>query len=200
MQGTWIRSLGRQLDAAIPHAAIKHSHAGTKEPHVPWWRLKIPHAAIKTWDSQINYELILKCRKHMISDQSLVLQMPLTLWKTLNIALLVHLPMQETQVRSLIWKDATCHRATKPRYHRCWTPCSRAWEPQLLRAGAITAEACSSWSLRWATREAATVLPESSPLSLQLEQSPRRSRDPGQPEINNKRNNEINETIFLKRE
>ena len=26
------------------------------------------------------------------------------------------LPMQETQVRSLIWEDPTCHRATEPKH------------------------------------------------------------------------------------
>ena len=26
----------------------------------------------------------------------------------------VHLPVQGTQVQSLVWKDPTCHRATKP--------------------------------------------------------------------------------------
>ena len=27
------------------------------------------------------------------------------------------LPMQETRVRSLVWEDPTCHRATKPVCH-----------------------------------------------------------------------------------
>ena len=26
----------------------------------------------------------------------------------------IHLPMQRTQVRSLVWEDSTCHGATKP--------------------------------------------------------------------------------------
>ena len=59
-------------------------------------------------------------------------------------------PMQETQVRSLVWEDPTCHRATKPMHHNYWActlepedhnywahmpqlpPCmrSRAWAPQ----------------------------------------------------------------------
>ena len=30
------------------------------------------------------------------------------------------LPMQETQVRSLIWEDPTCHGPTKPVHHNFW--------------------------------------------------------------------------------
>ena len=44
------------------------------------------------------------------------------------------LPIQETQFRSLIWEDPTCHGATKPMQHR--TIC-----PVLLSLGATTAEA-----------------------------------------------------------
>ena len=29
----------------------------------------------------------------------------------------IHLPMQRTQVRALVWEDPTCHRATKPMGH-----------------------------------------------------------------------------------
>ena len=32
----------------------------------------------------------------------------------------VRLPMQESRVRFLIWEDATCHGATKPRGHNYW--------------------------------------------------------------------------------
>ena len=52
----------------------------------------------------------------------------------------VHLPMQESQVRSLIQEDPTCLRAAKPVYHNCWA-CALAsgshsyWAhmPQLLK-------------------------------------------------------------------
>ena len=60
------------------------------------------------------------------------------------------MPMQETQVRPLVWEDPTCHRATKPMHHNYWActlepedhnygahmpqlpncMCSRAWAPQ----------------------------------------------------------------------
>ena len=32
----------------------------------------------------------------------------------------IHLPMQGTQVWSLVWEDPTCCRATKPVRHNCW--------------------------------------------------------------------------------
>ena len=32
----------------------------------------------------------------------------------------IHLPMQETQVRSLVWEDPTCHGATKSVSHNYW--------------------------------------------------------------------------------
>ena len=37
----------------------------------------------------------------------------------------IHLPMQETQVQSLVWEDSTCHRATK------------AQVPKLLKTSAL---------------------------------------------------------------
>ena len=33
----------------------------------------------------------------------------------------IHLPMQGTWVRSLVWEDSTCHRPTKPVCHNYWT-------------------------------------------------------------------------------
>ena len=39
------------------------------------------------------------------------------------------LPMQETQVQSLVREDSTCHRAIKPMYHNYWN--LRAFEPVL---------------------------------------------------------------------
>ena len=34
----------------------------------------------------------------------------------------IHLPMQGTQVQALGREDSTCHRATKPMHHNCWSP------------------------------------------------------------------------------
>ena len=62
----------------------------------------------------------------------------------------IHLPMQETQVWSLVWEDPTCHGAIKPVPHHSVTceifPAS-ALEPrsllrQLLSPSAATTDAC----------------------------------------------------------
>ena len=52
----------------------------------------------------------------------------------------IHLPMQGTQVWSLVWEDPTCHGATKPMHHNYWAcalePTSHnywACAPQLLK-------------------------------------------------------------------
>ena len=52
----------------------------------------------------------------------------------------IRLPVQGTQVLSLVQEDPTCHRATKP---VCHYYCSRAHEPQLLSLHATTTEACT---------------------------------------------------------
>ena len=36
----------------------------------------------------------------------------------------IHLPVQETQVGSLVWEDCTCHGATKCTSHNYWSPCT----------------------------------------------------------------------------
>ena len=40
----------------------------------------------------------------------------------------IRLPMQGTQVQSLVREDPTCHGATKPGCHNYWSP-----QPQLLK-------------------------------------------------------------------
>ena len=40
----------------------------------------------------------------------------------------IHLPMQGTQVQSLVWEDSTCQGATKPMHHSYW---AHALEPML---------------------------------------------------------------------
>ena len=42
----------------------------------------------------------------------------------------ISLPMQGTQVQSLVQKDTTCREATKPRVLQLLSLCSRAREPQ----------------------------------------------------------------------
>ena len=68
------------------------------------------------------------------------------------------LPMQETQVWSLIWEDSTCCRATKPVPHNYWA-CAlesrsrNCWCPRALKPVLITREATTMRSLRIATRD-----------------------------------------------
>ena len=83
----------------------------------------------------------------------------------------IYLPMQETWVRPLIWKDPTCCRATEPGSHDYWA--HEPGEPWLLSPGATITKPGSHnyWSLHslehvLPTGEATTVRspqPESSP-------------------------------------
>ena len=78
-----------------------------------------------------------------------------------------HLPMQETQVRSLIWEDSTCCGATKPmcqkkkreRERESKPMCHNYWSPS---AFALQQEEPPHWEVH-------TLQLESSPDSLQLE-------------------------------
>ena len=52
----------------------------------------------------------------------------------------IHLPIQGTQVQSLVWKDSTCYGGTKPVHHNHWAcaiePTNHnfwAYTPQLLK-------------------------------------------------------------------
>ena len=83
------------------------------------------------------------------------------------------LPIQETQVRSLVWEDPTCCRAAKPVHHN-----SGAWEPQLLKS--MRSIACApkqGRSLQWA---AGALHLETGPCSSQLEKSPSSDEDQAQ--------------------
>ena len=88
----------------------------------------------------------------------------------------IHLPMQGTQVWSLVWKDSTCLGATKPMCHNYWASaletvsCNyQAHTPQLLKPVWSKAQKPEHWahifrllslcaySLCSATREATTT-------------------------------------------
>ena len=74
----------------------------------------------------------------------------------------IHLPMQGTQVRSLIWEDPTCQGAAEPVSYNCLACALESGVPQLL-----------------------SLQLESSPCPLLLEKSPLESnKDPAQPKIN----------------
>ena len=87
----------------------------------------------------------------------------------------IHLPMQGTQVRSLVQKDPTCRGATKPvchNYQACalepashnyWTRVPQLLKPTHLEPVSATREATAVRSLRTSTK--------SSPCSLQLEKA-----------------------------
>ena len=67
----------------------------------------------------LSLEMCCKCNQEIMRvGTSLVAQ-----W------LRIHLPMKGMRVRSLVWEESTCLRATKPVHHNCWHPCSL--EPEL---------------------------------------------------------------------
>ena len=88
------------------------------------------------------------------------------------------LPVQETRVRSLVWEDPTCHRATKSMHHNCWACAvesgSYTTEPEHARACAPQ-EKPPQW-------EAPHHTPQGIRSHLsQLEKSPHSYKDSGQP-------------------
>ena len=93
-------------------------------------------------------------------------------------------PIQETQVRTLIWEDPTCWGTTEPVSHNYWA-CEPAPEP-----GSTATEACAPSSQCSATGEATPMrsprtTTESSPCSPQLgKKNPWSNEDPAQPKIN----------------
>ena len=99
----------------------------------------------------------------------------------------IPLPMQETQVQSLVQEDSTCHGATKP-VHNYRALHSGAREPQLLSLCAATPEPTLSraHALQQAKplqREARALQPESSPCAPQLEKGPHHNGDLVQPKM-----------------
>ena len=70
----------------------------------------------------------------------------------------IHLPMQKTQVRSLVWEHSTCCRATKPMGHNYWARAPQQEKPP-----------------QW---EAGTPQLESSPCSPQLEKTLKQQQRP----------------------
>ena len=81
----------------------------------------------------------------------------------------IRLPMQGTQVQSLVWEDSTCPRATKPMCHNYWY---HALEPKSCNYWSLSAYSlCSTVRETTATRNSSTAT-KSSPHSLQEEKSP----------------------------
>ena len=107
------------------------------------------HTSIKL---EINYRKKTGKSTNMCKLNNVLLKKQL--WTSLVVQWLrLCLPMQGTWVRSLVWEDPTCHRATKPLHHNYWAcvlePTSHnywacappAHTPQLLRPRAATTEA-----------------------------------------------------------
>ena len=87
----------------------------------------------------------------------------------------MHLPMQGTQVWSLVWEDPTCFRATKPVHHSYCVP--QRLKPACLRA-------CTCQPEKHHNKK--PVQPsqlESTPSLLQLEKACVQQEDPVQPKI-----------------
>ena len=55
------------------------------------------------------------------------------------------LPMQVTQVWSLVWEDPTCCRETKPVRHNCWAHRPQLLKPVRLRPCALQQEKQPQW-------------------------------------------------------
>ena len=91
------------------------------------------------------------------------------------------LPVPGTWVRSLVQEDFTCHRASKPVHHNCWSPC-----------------AYSLGSTREATAMSSRCAMKSSPHSTRLERARCSNWDPGQPKIKINKLNRLWVIFFLK--
>ena len=100
--------------------------------------------------------------------------------------------MQEIRVRSLVWEDPPCHRATEPECHNYWAcALEPRQEPQLLKPTCPRACALKQKPLQW---EACATQQKSSPYSPQPEKSLHGNKDPSQPKIN------ITIKLYFKRE
>ena len=90
----------------------------------------------------------------------------------------IHLPMQGTQVRSLVWEDPTCRGATKPVRHNYWAcalgPASHnywARTSQLLSLCAATTEAACCTTREATAMRSPHTATKSSPCLPQLEKA-----------------------------
>ena len=99
------------------------------------------------------------------------------------------LPMQVTQVWSLVWEDPMCHGAAKPVHRNCWACAleprnhnSWAWVPQLLKL--VCPRAHAPRQEKPPQQEAHAPQLESSPRAPKLEKSPCSNQGPAQPKVN----------------
>ena len=83
----------------------------------------------------------------------------------------IHLPIQGTQVQSLVQEDSTCHGATKAMCHNYWAHMQQLLKTIGPRASALPQEKPFRW-------EAHALQLESSPCSLLLEKAHTEQRRP----------------------
>ena len=114
--------------------------------------------------------------------------------------------MQETQVRSLVWEDSTCHHAAKPACHNYWA-CALEPEncnywiivPQLLKS--VYPRVHALQQEKTLQCEAQGLQLQSRPRSLQLGKSQHSNEHPAQPKIKiNKWNYLLKKWILLEDE
>ena len=131
------------------------------------------------------------------------MQLKITLGASLVVQWLrIHLPMQGTRVRVLVWEDPTCRGVTKPVCPNYWAcalePASHnywAHVPQLLKPLHLEPVLCNKRS--HPVRSLCTTT-KSSPDSLQLEKAHAQQRRPNTAPQKNKKKTEQpkNKTLF----
>ena len=92
------------------------------------------------------------------------------------------LPTQGTRVRALVWKDPTCHGATKPVSHNYWVCASGACAPQ--------------WERPWQW-EARAPWWRADPARRNWRKPSHRNEDPTQPKINKKKKSKSEKASHL---
>ena len=136
----------------VPENLFKSRYSGPTcmktylEGIISWAFAHVTEYSLKTWfliaaqNSRVGLNFL-----NLILQTSLVAQ-----W------LRIHLPMQGTRVRSLVWKDPTCHGATKPVRHNYWActlePASHnywACMPQLLKPAHLESMLHKEKPLQW---------------------------------------------------
>ena len=105
------------------------------------WKLKVLNTSNLVFICELKIYRQKKKNIYIYIDRTNPISLPeiLKLWSGASLVaqwLRIRLPVQETQVRALVWEDPTCHGATKPVRHNYW-----ACEPQLLSLRATTTEA-----------------------------------------------------------
>ena len=100
--------------------------------------------------------------KYLLYIQTVPIHLNTKIWLLWWHWIRIHLPTQWTLIWSLVWKDSTYHRATKPMHHNYWAPdletaYRSCWSP-------CTRSLCS-------TRRRMHTTIKSSPCSLQLEKA-----------------------------